>query len=228
MIRSLINSIANIIRPGRSAVLSKEIDTATIFRVITSKTVEYMRGVALFFSWKPIFVGGGVKIYSKRRISVGPGTIIGDYSVLDARASYGISIGNGVTLKSNVMLVCNTLYSRKAGSIRIGNRVGISEFSYIGGAGNVKIGSDTIIGQYFSVHSENHTTERGRLTRELSCTNQGVVIGENCWIGAKVTILDGACIGDNVVIAAGSVVRGNIEAGLTIGGIPAKDLSKKC
>ncbi len=45
---------------------------------------------------------------------------------------------------------------------------------------------------------------------------------QNCWIGAKVTILDGTIIGDNSVVAAGAVVRGQFPDNCVIGGIPAK------
>ena len=38
-----------------------------------------------------------------------------------------------------------------------------------------------------------------------------VVIGKNVWIGANTTILAGTHIGDNCVIAAGSVIKGDIE-----------------
>ena len=39
-----------------------------------------------------------------------------------------------------------------------------------------------------------------------------VRIGKNVWIGANTVILRGTTIGDNAVIAAGSVVKGHVEA----------------
>jgi len=44
----------------------------------------------------------------------------------------------------------------------------------------------------------------------------------NVWIGAGCIVLPGARIGDNAVIAAGSVVRGEVPAGELWGGVPAK------
>ena len=52
----------------------------------------------------------------------------------------------------------------------------------------------------------------------------GVKIGCNCWIGAKVTILDGTEIGNGCVVAAGAVVTGKFPDNVIIGGIPAKIL----
>ncbi|UHA57884.1 hypothetical protein KDJ21_013390 [Metabacillus litoralis] len=39
-----------------------------------------------------------------------------------------------------------------------------------------------------------------------------MTIGENVWIGSNVVILRDTHIGDNVVIAAGSVVKGNVPS----------------
>ena len=44
-------------------------------------------------------------------------------------------------------------------------------------------------------------------------TSAPIVIGKNCWIAANVTILKGATIGDNCVIGAGTVVKGEIPDG---------------
>ena len=38
-----------------------------------------------------------------------------------------------------------------------------------------------------------------------------VVVGKNVWIGAGVIILKGVTIGDNAVIAAGSIVTKDVE-----------------
>ena len=40
-----------------------------------------------------------------------------------------------------------------------------------------------------------------------------IIIGKNCWIGANTIILKGTRIGDNSIIGAGSVVRGEIPNG---------------
>lgn len=49
-------------------------------------------------------------------------------------------------------------------------------------------------------------------------------IGRNVFIGARATILPGTVIGDNVIIGAGSVVKGIIPPNTVWGGIPAKQL----
>ena len=48
------------------------------------------------------------------------------------------------------------------------------------------------------------------------------IIGNNCFIGNNAVILMGSHIGDNVIIGAGSVVKGEIPADVVVAGNPAK------
>lgn len=47
-------------------------------------------------------------------------------------------------------------------------------------------------------------------------------IGEHVWIGQRATILKGVTIGDNAIIAAGSVVTRDVPANTLVGGVPAR------
>ena len=49
-----------------------------------------------------------------------------------------------------------------------------------------------------------------------------MVIGNDVWIGANVSILPGVYIGDGAVIAAGAVVTKDVEPYAIVGGVPAK------
>lgn len=49
-----------------------------------------------------------------------------------------------------------------------------------------------------------------------------ITIGDNCWIGTNATIVGGVTLGDNVVVAAGSVVTKSFGNDVVIGGVPAK------
>lgn len=89
--------------------------------------------------------------------------------------------------------------------------------------GFLEIGDDTIFGNYVSIHPENHNYHNTNIPIRLQGVNGvGVKIGKNCWIGAKVTILDGTIIGDNSVVAAGAVVRGQFPDNCVIGGFRQK------
>ena len=49
-----------------------------------------------------------------------------------------------------------------------------------------------------------------------------VKIGTNVWIGSHATILQGVSIGDNAVVAAGSVVTCDVPENAVVAGVPAK------
>lgn len=51
-----------------------------------------------------------------------------------------------------------------------------------------------------------------------------VVIGNDVWLGARVTLLEGIHIGDGAIIAAGSVVTEDVEAYSIYAGVPAKKI----
>lgn len=51
-----------------------------------------------------------------------------------------------------------------------------------------------------------------------------VTIGDNCFIGYESIILKDTIIGDNVIIAAGAVVKGEIPSNTVWGGIPARQI----
>ena len=76
--------------------------------------------------------------------------------------------------------------------------------------GMIQVGA----GKVLSVVAANHRLEPGvaRLTpwNETRC---GVTIGANVWVSAQCVVLPGPRIGDNTVIAGGSVVRGEVPAG---------------
>ncbi|HXO23987.1 MAG TPA: acyltransferase, partial [Streptosporangiaceae bacterium] len=52
--------------------------------------------------------------------------------------------------------------------------------------------------------------------------NAAVQIGSGSWLGAGAVVLPGACIGRNVVVAAGSVVRGTVPDRCVVAGVPAR------
>lgn len=59
---------------------------------------------------------------------------------------------------------------------------------------------------------------------DLIQSNWGVVIGNDVWIGANVTLLEGVNIGDGSIIAAGAVVTKDVPPYAIVGGVPAKVL----
>jgi len=172
---------------------------------------------------KWLLMGRGVRFFNLQQIRWGRFVKLDDYVYLSAMGTGGIELGNNTGIGAYSRLVVCTDFQNPAGFIRIGNNVGIGEFAYLGGAGGLTIGNDCIVGQYFSCHPENHVYHNTQTPiRQQGVTRKGIVIGNNCWIGSKVSILDGVTLGEGCVVAAGSVITKSFGPNSVIGGVPAR------
>jgi len=226
MIKNLVTKIAKKKNPNFA--FDESVGNGILFSFLYQKFWSMLRSLYLLFYGKNpnlIFLGKGVRLFNLKNIELGKYTQLEDHVFLSALGKSPISLGNYVRIGAFSRLVISTSFDNIGAFIKIGNHVGIGEFAYLGGAGGLEIGDDCIIGQYFSCHPENHQFEDPlKLIRLQGTTRKGIKIGNNCWVGAKVTILDGVTIGNNCVIAAGAVVTKNMPDGSLIGGVPAKVL----
>ena len=83
--------------------------------------------------------------------------------------------------------------------------------------GGVEIGNRVFIGPNVGIYTVNHPTDARRLEKGYEWALP-VKIGNKVWIGGGVTILPGVTIGDNTVIAAGSVVTQDVPANVVAAG----------
>lgn len=191
----------------------------------------FIRGYKLCFYFrnpKMALLGKGVEFFNLAGIKFGKFMKLGDGVYLRALGIEGIKLGNNVSIGAYSRLVVSTTLNHIGEFIRIGDNVGIGEFAYLGGAGGLEIGAETIVGQYFSCHPENHIIDDPEAAiRFQGVTRQGIRIGKNCWIGSKVTVLDGVRIGNGCVIAAGAVVTKSFPDNSIIGGVPARLLKTR-
>ena len=172
---------------------------------------------------KRLFVGKRVSIKYGKKIKIGKVATINDNCYINALCKDGVTIGDYFNLGRNSIIDCTGVISELGESLIIGNNVGISPNFVIFVRGKVEVGNDVIIGPNVTIVSENHSFEKTDIPIRLQgVSRRGVRIGNNCWIGANVTILDGVEIGDNSIIAAGAVVNKNVEPNSIVGGVPAK------
>lgn len=85
----------------------------------------------------------------------------------------------------------------------------------------VRIGDHCFIGPNVSILTACHPLDPEQRNRTVEWA-EPVVIGNNVWIGADVTVLPGVTIGDNTVVGAGSVVTRDVPADVVVAGNPAR------
>jgi acetyltransferase-like isoleucine patch superfamily enzyme len=218
--KSLIEQIIRLRNPAFR--FDTAIDTRILIQFIGMQTAAMLRGL------KVLLKGKNPKGISSSRITFGRFLKLGDNVTLSGLGTKGLSMGDNVGIGSHSQVVVSTSLHDLGKGIKIGNNVGIGEFAYLGGAGGLEIGDDCIIGQYLSCHPENHNYEDlDILIRLQGVHRKGIKIEANCWIGSKVTILDGVTIGAGSIIAAGAVVTSSFPANSILGGVPAKLLKTR-
>jgi FkbH-like protein len=128
-----------------------------------------------------------------------------------------IEIGDDFTLNS--IFAPAELVAAEGATIEIGDRVGINYGTAISARARVKIGNGVSIGPYSIIADSEAELPDGDDDRVAP-----IEIGDGVWLAARVTLLPGARIGAGSVITAGSIVSGEIPAGVVAGGIPARVL----
>lgn len=118
------------------------------------------------------------------------------------------------------------LLDKDKACVKIGDNCRING-AYIHSQKSVIIGDNCLIAAGVNILDSNgHKTSSYNRVEERDEPIE-IIIGNNVWIGINSTILKNTRIGDNCIISAGSVVRGNFEPNCIISGVPAIEI-KKC
>jgi|TARA_B100000959_G_scaffold127399_1_gene133729 galactoside O-acetyltransferase len=172
---------------------------------------------------KGVFFADNITLRHTRRIHLGNNIVISENCVLDARHDNKSDV---IILDDDVILSVNVMISCKNGSVKIGNRTGISTQTVIHSTNNcpVSIGSDVIIGAQSYLVGGGIYNFSDPLTpiKDQGIKNDGgIKIQNNVWLGAKVVVLGGTTIESGSIIGASAVVTKNIPANSICTGIPA-------
>lgn len=111
------------------------------------------------------------------------------------------------------------------GDVVIGEHCYINPHSCLYSGNGIRMGNYVLIAPGCMIVPTNHAYGR----RDIPIRHQGflpskggVDIGDDVWIGANSVLLDGCRIGTGAIIAAGSVVQGEVEPYAVVAGTPAK------
>jgi len=167
-----------------------------------------------------LIMGRNVTIRHPARISLGDNVAIDDYAVIDAKGetNLGIAIGDNVLLGRGAVLSC------KDGNISIGDNSNIAMGCIIQSGRDVKIGKKVLFGAYcYVVGGGDHRSARIDIPiMDQGQTIRGISIGDHCWLGADVKVIDGVNIGRDAIVGAGAVVAEDVPDYAVVAGVPAR------
>jgi acetyltransferase-like isoleucine patch superfamily enzyme len=161
----------------------------------------------------------------RRFAAFGPGSLM----AFPTGAVYGehwIDVGDKTMIAELVTMCAGMAPGHDLGPdpvLRVGNGCVIGRGSHIIAHHSIEIGDEVFTGPYVYITDQNHKYEDidVPIGRQWP-VNSAVRIGAGSWLGTGAVILPGAVIGRNVVVAAGSVVRGPVPDNCVVAGVPAK------
>ncbi len=196
----------------------------------------FSRKIYLPWSWliKVILKGKGAKVGKNFYIEGTPylkirgqfsNLVIGDnvkiFGDIDLRNRENgkIIIGDNVEIDNDCRFVAanNAVLELKANCF-------IGPYNIFNAGDDITIGSYTISGGFVHIQSSNHGMAKNEKIW-LQKHNYGkIIIGEDVWLGANCTVLQGVAIQNGAVIAAKAVVTKNVASYAIVGGVPAKEI----
>lgn len=123
-----------------------------------------------------------------------------------------------ISCGKNVNIEKEAVFSTR---MELGNNSGIGKRAFI--QGECHIGNDVMMGPDCIIYTRNHAFDRTDIPMRLQgySKEEPVYIGNDVWIGSRVTILPGVHIGNGCIIGAGAVVTKNVPDYAIVGGVPA-------
>lgn len=152
-------------------------------------------------------------------ITLGQNCFIAPEARLFAEPGRAIVIGDNAYIAADCVI---------HGPVTIGSGVSINHHvSLDGGSKGISIGDHTRIAAYSCAYAFNHGMDADRLISEQAVSSKGIKIGRDVWIGAKVGIVDGVEIGDQAVVAMGSLVTKAVPERAKVAGNPARIIGQR-
>lgn len=180
-----------------------------------SVRIKEIRNVIYTF-WIKNFIGGvGEHVYIEYPIR------------LQGKYVNKVIIGSNTKIESHSIIGAWNNPIESEAIIRIGDDCTIGEYNHITSTNKITIGDGLLTGRFVIISDNNHGSlnKEGitvRPSKRPLMSKGEIIIGNNVWICDKASILSGVHIGDNVIVAANSVVLNDIPSNCVVAGIPAK------
>jgi acetyltransferase-like isoleucine patch superfamily enzyme len=135
----------------------------------------------------------------------------------EIRTLFGQLIGRAVDPS---FLLIPPFHTAGGTEIRVGRNVFVNQNCTFYDLGGLDIADDVMIGPNVSIITAGHPLDPA--SRRAVTIGNPIVIERNVWIAAGATIIGGVTVGENSVVAAGSVVTRDVPPNTLVGGNPAR------
>lgn len=133
-----------------------------------------------------------------------------------------VTLEKGVCLDDGVVLLCSG--KEKADKLVIRYGTYINRFTIIDAHEQIEIGRNCMIGPHCYITDANHGLALEAAIQNQPMTISPVIIEDDVWLGAGVTVLAGVHVGCGAVIGAGAVVTKDVPAKAVFVGVPARGI----
>ena len=152
-------------------------------------------------------------------IVFGNDVFVSPEAALIAEPNREIKISDGARIGAHVFV---------HGPVELGEHCSLNPRVTIdGGRAGVRLGSHVRVATGAVLFAFEHGLDPDMRVREQPVRSQGIVIGDDVWIGANAGITDGVVVGDHAVIAMGAVVTRDVPAWAIVAGVPARTIGDR-
>lgn len=169
---------------------------------------------------RKVIFGRDLTLRHPHRMTLGNRIVIGDRVILDGKGTQG----EGLLIRDGVYIGAGTVVTTTDGTIILDEACNIGGNCRIGSFGRTRIGKKALLAAFCYVVGAGHETSRLDIPilDQPNTTRGGSEVGDGCWFGARVTVMDGVKVGAHSIVGAHAVVTKDLPEFCVAVGIPAQ------
>jgi acetyltransferase-like isoleucine patch superfamily enzyme len=171
----------------------------------------------------------GVKLYHPGYITAGRRLNLEDGCEIVGLSKTGVVFGDRCTVgRLATIRPSNVLLDEPGEGLSVGDNSNIGAYSFIGCSGHIRIGNNVLMGPHVCLLAENHRiSDPHAPMKHQGVERSFILIEDDCWIGARATVLAGVTIRRGSIVAAGAVVTRDVDPFTVVGGVPARVITTR-
>jgi maltose acetyltransferase len=153
---------------------------------------------------------------------IGKNSLLRDSNIFIKGNNNIIYIGDDCVVNNTSIILDN-----EGSEIRIGNKTSIAKVQIVSlEPYKIEIGEDCMLSYDIEIRNTDSHKIYDKNTNERINEGSSINIGNHVWLGMRAIILKGVAIGDNSIVAAGSIVTKDVKANTIVSGNPAKQIKE--